>query len=206
MLSPVRKAVSGSTSTGWPDGLRSRMRYLSPALGTRGADAPAPGQRVRVEQVRGAGNARAANAQIVVAQQRLVLVRPLPPPGGLEDARAHPPEQGADLQRLLQVRQQGLGVRAVAPHPVRRRGSRRRRVGHQRLVQQLLLVEIAEAAAADAARRAHPPHAPRQRIVAAGVENHHPQPGPLGRPQHPVEVDGLVLHVGVALQLRVHRH
>ena len=142
----------------------------------------------------------------MLAQQRAVLVRTLRPGRRVQHLPPHPPEQRAQLQRLLQKRQQRRRVRAVPPPPVRRRRTRRRRIRHQRLRAQQVLVQLPEAAAADAARRARHLHRARQRVVPARVEDHHPQRRTLHRRQHVVERHRLEAHVGVPLQPRVHRH
>ena len=82
--------------------------------------------------------------QVVLAHQRVVLVRRAahrwspPAPAPVPDGTA------ADLQRRLEMRQQGRGIRAVPAAPVRGRRPRRRRIRHQGFVPQQVLVQIPE--------------------------------------------------------------
>ncbi len=92
-----------------------------------------------------AGAGTDAPSQVVLPHQRPVLVRPLLTVRRLQHPGANPPEDRAQLQRLLEIRQQRRRVRAVPPPTVRRRGPRRRGIRHQRFVAQQVLVEDASA-------------------------------------------------------------
>ena len=144
--------------------------------------------------------------QVVLAHQRVVLVRTLRAVGRRQDLRAHPTEQQPDLERRLQVRQQRRRIGAVPAPTVRRRRSGCRRIRHQRLVPQQFLVELPEAASAHAPARHRPLHRPRQRIVPAGIENHQPQRRSYRRRHQVLQRRRLVAHVDVALQARVDWH
>ena len=80
--------------------------------------------------------------QVVLAHQRVVLVRTLPTVGRRQHLRPYPTEQQPDLQRCLQMRQQRRRVRAVPATAVRRRRTGRSRIRHQRLVPQQVLVQV----------------------------------------------------------------
>ena len=126
--------------------------------------------------------------------------------GRLQHLRPHPPEQQPDLERRLQVRQQRSRVRAVPAPAVRRRRSGRRRIRHQRLVPQQVLVQVPEAPPAHRARRRRPLHRPGERVVPARVQQHESQRRPRRRHQQVVQRHRLVAHIDVALEPRVHRH
>ena len=62
-------------------------------------------------------------------------------------------------------------------------------------------------AATDRPRRSGPLHLHHERIVAAGIENDNPQHCRLlDCGQHPIQRNGLVKHMGIALQLRIGRN
>ena len=144
-------------------------------------------------------------SQVMLAQQRRILVRTLALVRRRQHPQPHPAEHDSDVHRILQVRQQRRGVRAVPPLPVVRRRARRRRVRHQGLVPQQVFVQVPEAAVAHAPRPRRPPHRPRQRVVPARVQDHQAQTRPRRRRQHVVQRHRLEPHVGVPLQSRVHR-
>ena len=134
-------------------------------------------------------------------------MRALVPRGRLDDPRPHPPEYRAQLQRLLQVLQQGRGIRAVpTTRSIGRGRTRGGGIRHQRLVTQRLLVQLPETAPTYTSSRAGPSYGPRQRVVSARVQNRHPQCRPLGCRQHVVQRYGGEPHVGIPLQPRVHGH
>ena len=132
-------------------------------------------------------------------------MRPLCAVRRRQHLRPYPTEQQPDLQRRLQMRQQRRRIRTVPATPVRRRRSRRRRIRHQRLVPQQVLVQVREAAAADAAERRRPLHRARQRVVPARVQDHQPQRRARRRDQQVVDRHRLEAHVDIALQTCVHR-
>ena len=202
---------------------RQPRRRVAPVGGLRGSRRgrrrPGVGQLVEalqhclqpVDHRRGrhvgtVGRGGAGGVQETLARQREIQMRLLPSVRGLDDRALHPAEHLDDLRRRLQVLQQRSRVRTVASFSVVGGRSRRCRVRHHEPGGKLILVEFAEAAAADAARADGPPHAPGQRVVPAGVEDHEPQRRPGGRSQHRVEGHGLEPHVRVLLQPRVHRH
>ena len=150
---------------------------------------------------------RRRHAQVVLPHQRLILVRTLLAVRRRQHLGPHPPEQKADLQRLLQMRQQRRRVWAVpTPTVRRRRRTRRRRIRHQRLVAQQVFIQVPEAAPAHAPAGQGPLHRPRQRIVPARVQDHQPQGCAQRRRQHVLQRHRLEAHVDVALETRVHRH
>ena len=95
---------------------------------------------------------------------------------------------------MLQVRQQGRRVRALPTLPVRGRSALCRRVRHERLAGQQILVWAFEAARAHATARVRALHPTHQRVVPTSVQDHHPQRCTPCRHHHVVERHRLVGH------------
>ncbi len=107
---------------------------------------------------------------------------------------------------LLDVLEQGGGIRAVLPAAVDRDLARPRGESDHRVARQVL---HARETVADQARADRPEGAPQllgQRVVAAGVEDHQAQSLGLGDlAQHQVERQRLVQQVALALERGVDR-
>ena len=169
--------------------------------------------RVRLVEVRRSGGRRRlppgprtrTRLQVhLLARQRPVQERLLPAARRDEHRVAHAPEHHPHLDpRLLQVPEQGRGVGAVPPAPVRGHRPALGRVRHQRAPRRLHPREPP----ADRARRPRTAHRRRERVVPAGIEYHQPQPrSSLHRRLHHLQRHRLQLHHPVVRKPRVHRH
>ncbi len=141
----------------------------------------------------------------VVAAERTIDKRLLPVAGGLQHVVADETERLAHIQpRRRQMVRQRQRERAVLRVAVQRGRTGLGGIGDQGVRAGRL--DLGEAAS-DRTRRQGPLHALGKRIVAAGIEDHQPELlGGFDRHQHAVQRKRLVVDVGVAFQLRIHRN
>ena len=141
----------------------------------------------------------------IIAAERAVDERLLAVAGAFQDVIAHESEGPADVEpRRRQVLRQRYGEGAVLAIAVLRGRAGLGGIGDQRIRARWL--DLGKAAA-DRARRQRVLHVAREWIVAAGVEDHQAKLlGRLDRDQDAVQRKRLVVDVGVALELGVHRN